>query len=334
MKNKINYFLVNFCLLMFIIFFFYQTSTIWNNIFLIIKNISLPFIIAFSIAYFLFPFVKSLKKRNIKHQTSCILILMIIIIVIVLTIYFSMPTLIEEVKNIITFIQNIDLTKIESPYQEYIYKYLTEITNTITELIYHQGINIASSIIKTISDSFIIIVLSIYFLFNMEKIKEKIKKVISKKSYFKILKKIDIELENYIKSFSLIILIESIEYIILYAIIGHPNYFLIGFLAGTTTIIPYIGAIATNILALVSAAFVSPKLFIATALIMLIVPIFDSYIRDPKIYHKTIEISPIKSIIILVISMYLFKFIGLIIAIPLYIILEVLYKEIKEKKQK
>lgn len=329
MKNKINYKLVNFCIIMLITFFLYQTRSIYIEIFNYIKNIISPFFIAFVIAYSLYPFVKLLKTRNIKHTTSCLIIILIIILIFTITIYFSIPLFKTQINNLIELISNINLNKLDIKYRKYIITYLSKITNKIKDIVYYNSFDIITTSLNIISNSFISIILSIYFLFNMEKIKQKLKQLIKNKKYQNILKKIDIELEEYIKSFGIIILVESIEYIILYALIGHPDYLLIGILAGVTTIIPYFGALITNTIALTSAISISNRLFILTSIITFLVPILDNYIRDPKIYHKTIDISPIKTIIIVIIFMYLFKFIGAVIAIPIYLIIKTIYEELK-----
>ena len=93
-----------------------------------------------------------------------------------------------------------------------------------------------------------------------------------------------------------------IEYTFIYYFIGHPYYLLIGYLAGITTIIPMFGAILTNIIALITGIYVSKKLFILSALVIILCPIIDSYLIDPKIYNKNIKISQIKIIIVIITS--------------------------------
>lgn len=330
MKNKINYKLVNFCIIMLITFFLYQTKSIYFDIFTYLKNIIAPFFIAFVIAYSLYPFVKILKSKGIRHNISCFLILLIIFLILLATIYFSIPLFKTQINNLVDIISDIDLNNINLQYRQYIISYLSKITNKIKDIICYNSFDIIATSFSIVSNSFVIIILSIYFLFNMEKIKVKLKMLIKNPKYQDIIRKIDIELEEYIKSFGIIILVESIEYVILYALIGHPDYLLIGILAGVTTIIPYFGAIITNIIALISAISISKKLFFLTSIITFLVPILDNYIRDPKIYHKTIDISPIKTIIIIIIFMYLFKFVGAIIAIPIYLIIKTIYQELKK----
>ena len=51
-------------------------------------------------------------------------------------------------------------------------------------------------------------------------------------------------------------------------------------------------------------------------------PIIDSYIIQPKIYKGTNQISPLSTIIVVILGGIIFKTIGIIIAIPLYIVIK------------
>ena len=154
----------------------------------------------------------------------------------------------------------------------------------------------------------------------MEDIREKIKYYVKDNEKLSlVIKNIDNSLSSYLKSIFIITIIETIEYTIIYFLIGHPNFLLIGVLAGFTTIIPYFGALFTNIIALVTASN-NIILFLLSSLVIMICPIFDSYIIDPKIYHKNINISPIATILSIIVCSNLFGIFGIVIAIPSYIV--------------
>ena len=155
----------------------------------------------------------------------------------------------------------------------------------------------------------------------------------AKKEVYNIIINIDKALTNYLKGTSIIVIVEIIEYTFIYLIVGHPNYLLLGFLAGITTFIPYFGGLFTNIIALVTGFCISKKLFIICLIIAIIVPIIDGYIIDPKIYEKTNKIDNLKAIISLILCSNLFGIIGVLIAIPFYIILEEVIKELIKKTE-
>lgn len=320
--GKINYKLINFAILSIIFFLLTKTIDVWKNIFDVIKTITLPFIISFTIAYVLDAISKLFRKTTSKNIAKIITILLVLLIIFIVF-YCSFPIIVKQIlsftDNIDYFLNNvnIDLSFIKESFIKEVNIILKEFT----------AISLMKKSIKAITNIIIIIILTIYFLFKIDNIKIYIKSFFKNRlKVLECLKSIDISLNNYLKGLSIIIILEIFEYSIIYFIIGHPNYLLLGFLAGITTIIPYFGGLFTNIIALVTALSVSKELFIICAIIAIIMPIVDGYIIDPKIYNKTNEINPFKVIISIIISSSLFGFIGFLIALPSYIIIENIIK--------
>ena len=146
--------------------------------------------------------------------------------------------------------------------------------------------------------------------------------------------KIDKDLFSYYKGFYTIILIEIIEYSLIYFIIGHPYCLLLGLLSGITSLVPFFGAIMTNILALITSLNISKGLFIATSITMLIIPLFNSYVIEPRIYKKALKVSLISIILSVFIFCNLLGFIGVILAIPLFIVLKDVISYLHQKRRK
>ena len=171
----------------------------------------------------------------------------------------------------------------------------------------------------------IVISLSIYIFLSWDKIKQKIK-FLSNRTTLDYLKNINKEIEKYTSSFFILIIINIIEYTIIFLIIGHPNYLILGLLAGILSIIPMIGGIITNIIALVTAFTLNYKLFIRTLIGILVLSILDGYIISPLIYSRGNKIHPVLIIISIFIFTKLLGPLGTIIAVPLLIIIMSTYK--------
>jgi len=129
--------------------------------------------------------------------------------------------------------------------------------------------------------------------------------------------------------------VQLIEYCLVFWLVAHPNWLLLGILASVTTIIPYFGGLITNIIAVITASVVSTPVFIGTIIICLIFPQLDGYVISPKIYGKTNNIDPLWSIFAVMIGGSIAGLIGIIIALPLFILLNSTYhffrKDIKKK---
>jgi predicted PurR-regulated permease PerM len=65
LKSKLDFKLVNIALLALIVFLVYKTSPFWGKILENVVNITIPFLIAFAIAYALHPFLVKMINNKI-----------------------------------------------------------------------------------------------------------------------------------------------------------------------------------------------------------------------------------------------------------------------------
>lgn len=326
-KFKLDYKLVNFLLILLIILTIYQTKELWLNILNLTNNILKPLLISLMISYVLNIYLRILNKKFNK-LTSIILLLTTIFLIIYILIFKLLPTIIIQLKegiNGITYIlKTISL------------KYNINIIDTIgklkqlDELI--PNINIISNILKYISLTLIVISITIYMFIDWNKIIDLTKEILKNKKIYNYLSIINKELEKYTRSFLLLSILNMIEYLTIFLIIKHPNYLLLGLLAGISSIIPIIGGITTNIIALSLAFITNYKLFIRTIIGILVLTILDGYIISPLVYNKSNKIHPIISILSIYIGSKLFGLLGTILALPLLIITKTTYQYKKIEK--
>ena len=170
----------------------------------------------------------------------------------------------------------------------------------------------------------------------MDKIREKLKKYFklkSKKTY-NLVRDIDVSCTAYFRGLFINVLIMFIEYTLLYRIIGHPHFLLLGIVAAFSPLIPYFGGIIMNIIAIITASVISPTLLVLSVIIMLIFPQIDGYIIAPKIYGKTNKVPALLTIFAVFAGGVLGGFIGIIIALPITIIIQTIYKNYDDEISK
>lgn len=326
-KYKLDYKLVNFLLILLIILTIYQTKELWINILKLTSNILKPLLISLMISYVLNIYLRILNKKFNK-LISIILFLTTIFLIIYILIFKLLPTIIIQLKEGINGITYI-LKTISIKYNINIIDTIGKLKQ-LDELI--PNINIISNILKYISLTLIVISITIYMFIDWNKIIELTKEILKNKKIYNYISTINNELEKYTRSFLLLSLINMIEYLTIFMIIRHPNYLLLGLLAGILSIIPIIGGVTTNIVALALAFITNYKLFIRTIIGILILTILDGYIISPLVYNKSNKIHPIISIISIYIGSKLFGLLGTILALPLLIIIKTTYKYIKTEK--
>lgn len=308
--NKINYKLINMLLFMGIIYFIYETKGLWINIGNKMLSILFPFLISFTLAYALYPLVKFFE-----NYFSKIISIVITIFLVILTFILLIPLLINQLGCLITevlaFIKEMSLK------YEFDLELITNYINDIDKYI--------SGIIKTsieiFSISFITLASTIYLLFDMERIREKIKIYCNTKNNYKYIKALDDSMHNYFDGFIKIIIITIIEYSITFFLIGHPNAILLGILAAIGNLIPFFGGLITNIIAAITSFVIGPKLFIRTLITFIVLSIVDSYIINPYIYSKSNKLHPIIVIFSIFAGGKLFGMKGIIVSLPITILI-------------
>lgn len=337
-KNKLDYKLINILLVMIIAYLLYLTSNKWGVFIGKILSVTFPFLMAFAVAYVLNPFVKWLEEKRVRKKIAITVVVVVMLLMLIGLIGITLPLIYEQLillsRSVIEF-----LSGISEKFDLELGTFSNTIAGTLNTIIQNLGMYLSNGTISfvnkgisIITDAIIIIIVSIYFLADMDKIREKIKDFligVGKKEYLYV-KKLDHEISNYFRGLAIFMIIQFFEYSVLFWIIGHPNWLLLGVLACVTTVIPYFGGYITNIIAVVTASVISTPLTIATLIITLIFPNIDGYVISPKIYGKTNNINPVVVIFAVGLGGSLFGFIGIVLALPVYILLKASYDYYEE----
>lgn len=336
LKNKLNFKLINFALLALIIFLLYQTTNLWIGIITLLSKIIFPFLIAFVVAYALYPFTNFLEKYKIPKKISIFIVVILVIAIFGITLFMVFPLLFEQLgslfNGIITFIKEISLEYDVDfgPLQNTLSESFNDIIKTLGKYISNGAINIIGVSVNYLTIAFIAIASAIYFLNDMDKIRESIKRrLLPKAKMYNYVKQLDDSMKNYLTGFMKIVLITVFEYGIAFLIIGHPHAILLGFLAAIASLIPYFGGIFTNIIAAITAFVISPSLFVKTIIVFAVLSFIDSYVINPYVYGKTNEIHPLIVIISVFAGGKLFGILGIIISLPLAILIITTYNYFK-----
>ena len=341
-KNRINYKLLNFLILMGVLYIVVTNIGTWFNIFSSIISICMPFLIAFAISYALNPLVRKLISKGVNKSLAVTIVVVLVTAIIIGLLVVTLPLLYNQ---LITFASNfgkvledigdkfnINLSFINDLSGDY----LDDIISSIGNFVKDGSIDIVGKTTSIIGKIIITFIVSIYFLAYMDSIRKGISNFLkqTKNKLYRYVKALDYELGNYLKGLLLFMVIQFFEYSLVFFIIGHPNWFLFGVLASLTTVVPYFGGLFTNLLALLTASVIDTNLFIATLIICLIFPQLDGYIISPKVYGKTNNINPLITIMMVSIGGTVGGVLGIIIALPLYIVISSSYHFFKNDIKK
>ena len=338
MDNKVNYKLVNILLIILIVCILYVIRGLWIGILAKLAAVFFPFLVAFALAYALYPYSKKIEGYGLPKWLSMGILYFILLGFLIIMCITVVPLFYDQV---VLFLSNISavVTDISSKLeidlgvlQKSISTVSSNILKNIGTYISDGAINVLNASINVITNLIIVVAASVYFLWDMDSIRKALKDKLKKtrtRSY-KYVKRLDIEIGNYFNGLLKTILIQFVEYTLVFALIGHPNYLILGILAAVTTIIPYFGALLVNILAVIIASVVSTKLLILTILVCIICPNIDGYVIGPKVYGKTNQLPALVNIFAVFAGGILGGFWGIVLSLPVAIILIATYKFFEE----
>ncbi|MBR1385629.1 MAG: AI-2E family transporter [Bacilli bacterium] len=338
-KDKMNFKLLNILIFCLIIYLGIITFNVWGSIIAKIIAIIIPFIVSFAVAYAFYPIVRKLRKKGLSNSLSVTIVSASVLFIIFFLIIITVPLVYDQLVLLSQSIGEV-MTDLSSKFEINLGDFQTTINNMMNNIIESAGryvsdgtVNLVGRAMDFMSSAIIIVILSIYFLADMEKIRAEVKSLLlrNKKRIrtYEYVKVLDRELGQYLNGLAIFIGIQFVEYTLLFRIIGHPNWLLLGLLASITTVIPYFGGLITNIIAVILASVVSVPLFIATLVICLIFPNIDGYIISPRVYGRTNNINAMWTIFAVVAGGTLFGIVGIMVSLPVYIALNCTYKFFK-----
>lgn len=328
-KDRLNYKLLNVLILAVLVYLGLLTSGYWLGFISKIISILLPFVIAFGIAYSFYPLVRKLRKKGLSNKLSvtivaggCLFIIISLIVITVPLVYDQLILLSSSIAEVINDISDKFAINL-GDFKTSVNSVLDDLIKSVGKFVSDGTFDFVGKSLDFLTNAVVIIIVSIYFLADMENIRKEVKAILTRnknnRKTYNYIRVLDKELGQYLNGLAIFIGVQFVEYSLLFRIIGHPNWLLLGILASLTTVIPYFGGLITNIVAVILASVVSTPLFIATLIICFVFPNIDGYIISPRIYGKTNNINALWTIFAVVAGGSLFGIPGIMLSLPVYI---------------
>jgi len=292
-----------------------------------------PFILAFAIAYAIYPIVKKLIDSGAPKWLAILVVCILGIGSLLILILLTVPLLYEQIllfiSNISMFLSDLSL-KYEINFgglQSSLSDFSTNIISNLGSTISDGAISVVNASFGVISSMIVVICAAVYFLIDMDKIRNAIKLYYNRRNRRTAiyLNKLDEELTKYIGGMGKNILIQIAEYTLAFFIIGHPNFLILGIISGISAIIPWFGGFIVAVLSLLVSSVISTKLFILTVIICIICPILDGNLIGPKVYGKTNKLHPLIVIFAVSAGGVIAGFWGIVLSLPIAIIIKTTY---------
>ncbi len=332
-KDRFNYKVINATFLIILFYVLFNSISLWIGILHKCITVLGPFIIAFAFAYAFTPLVRWLQKKKMNKGLAVTVVVLGIVVFFGILLWITLPLIYDQLsllaKMVVEIINNFDArfdVNLGS-YEIKITDYLNDLLKELGSFASSTGVDIVNKFLGFAGKFIVGFVGFIYFLLDMDKIRASIRDWL--KSFdlrgFQYIQLMDGEITNYLKGLEIFMVIQFFEYSFLFLVTGHPNWLILGILACITTVIPYFGGLITNLIAIVLASVVSTKLVILTIIICLIFPQLDGYLISPKVYGKTNNVNPLITIMAVSIGGSIGGVVGIIAALPCYLLIRTTY---------
>lgn len=311
-----------------------QRLELFNLLKGVLKVIS-PLFIGFIIAWLVNPLQRKLVDKGMNKYLSSILIFIGIIGIAILFIYIFIPVLYNQVNDLISTIPSIlnstssfvtktldkfdiggiDIDSIKHSLidtgQEMVVSFTSSLPNHIIDFV--KGLFSALGII------ILSLVVGIYMLIDFDNITLAFQKILPKKGredYIKLLENISFNAHKVVNGTLLIALMVFVCDTIGFAIVGLDMAVLFGLFCGLTDLIPYIGPYIGGAAAVIVGFTQGPIVGIGVLVIAVIVQLLESYVLQPMVMSKAMQLHPVMIIVGLLLFGYFFGIIGMVLATP------------------
>lgn len=307
-------------------------------------KILLPFFIGFCGAYLLVPLVEKLSSCKVSYKASVIIVVSIFVVFITFIVMLVIPKTIKQFnllfENLPLYIENVSdfLNKMSKklsflpseflPTPENLHTFFTNIFENIT--------NNYNKILENITYYALVLLISpvliVYFLFDFKKILAKVKELLLRKNKEKVyytLVEINKNMRNYFTGVFVVMVVLSLLATILFSIVGIELPLLWGLIIGITNIIPYIGPYIGGAIVIIFTLATSFKKAFSVLIIIVVLQLIESNFISPNIHSKSVKTNPILVLLFVSIFGELMGIFGMIIAIPILSIFQILVNKIQ-----
>lgn len=295
------------------------------------------------IAMLMAPLSNKMENIGISRVFSTLISIIIIIVVIsgvlslvtaqIVTFTEDLPSIQTRLEEMITSIQSWIEKQFGLSPQQQIAALKEQTKNTISSAgSYLTGV--AAGVVSLIGGFTIILVVTFLFLLHREKYenffvllykdekREEAKLIISKVSKIA---------QQYLAGRAISIIILTVFYTVGLLIIGIKNAFLLSAIAALLTFIPYVGPVIGGILpffmAVVSEDSFGPAL--GVIIVISLAQIFDNYFIEPYVVGGNVNISPLFTILILIVGGLIWGIAGVILFLPLLGMVKIFFDNVE-----
>lgn len=350
LNNQLTVVLINIFLVFLIIFLFSKISFVFKPVNQILGITMPPVILALVLYYLINPLINVLESKFHVNRILSITFVFIIILALLIWGVMSLIPFVQSqvdslVKNWPQYWNSLNKSlqnMFSDPKLHLVKERLVETNASVTksfeksmDQILPQTMNNISSAVSVLTNVVIILMTAPFILFFMLKDDKKFKESIIKfmpdrikTSVGDMLSEISQSLSSYITGQLTVAFWVAVMFFVGYLIIGQRYALILGIVAGILNLIPYIGSTLALVPSLVIAAFIAPSMVLKVLIVFAVEQTVETRVISPIIVGNKMQMHPVTTILVLLVSAGMYGLIGMIAGIPIFAILKIIFTRI------
>jgi len=308
------------------------------------QAVSLPFLFSILLTFLLEPPVIYLERKGISRTKATFFVFLGVLLIVILSLILLFPALTNQIENIQQQLEgdylNERIKVIVNAVQEK-FPFLaeeegqeglaTKVEHALASL-QEQILNFAMGLFSALSNVVIIPFITFFLLKDRPAMTKRLIQKVSNRYFEMVLNlqyKTEQQLGGYIRGQMLDALIIGILSIIALYILNIDYYFFIGAIAGLANLIPYLGPVVGAVPAILVSLMQDPSInpILGIIIAFAVIQLIDNVVISPLVVAKSVDIHPLVVIVVIFIGERLLGVLGMLIAVPVTGILNVLIRE-------
>ncbi len=341
-KNRLFQIMIYGLLALLILYLLILVKPVFMSIYVFLRAVLAPFFIAMIISYVLNPVVCLLNDRKVPRTIAVLLIYAVFIVAAAVVAVNLIPAFITQLKELNEHLPDLSMRAqsladgfndnrfIPESVREGINQSLVKMEQAVSESVTHFLEEIGTTI-NLVFVAFIIPFLAFYMLKDFQLIEKTALTFVPKKhrvKTVKLLMDIDMALGNYVRGQFIVCLIIGALGYLGYWIIGLPYALLLASVVAVFNIIPYLGPFFGAAPAIIMASTVSVKMILLVIVVNMVVQNLEGNVVSPQVVGRTLHMHPLLIIFALLVGGELAGIVGLILAVPMFAVLKVIFQHV------
>jgi len=297
-----------------------------------IRDIITQFFIAILVMVTLNPFVIRLTKLKIPRPLAIVMVYILLFLGLGLLIAVIARPLVEQTANFAsTLPAYLDTFNIPAFLQEGATREITVFIGTMPSQILRIGISAFSNVINI----FTVLTFSFYLLLARQKLGGQLKSFFGSKKAQEIevsVNEMEKKLGGWARGQLMLMFLVGLATFVGLKILGFPFVLPLSLLAGLLEIVPVLGPVLAAIPAIIIGLSISPLIGLAAVALSFLIQQLEANILVPKVMEKSLGLSPIITLLAIIIGLKTGSIVGALLSIPVVITLQIAGKEFWKRK--